>query len=372
MIGDAEEIAAAALLDREYYAKTYPDVAASGTDPLEHFCRFGWREGRQPNPWFDTEWYLAQNQDVCRAGLNPLVHYIRHGEEEGRRPTACFHVGWYAAAYGVPRRGALRHFLAERITGTALPCADLYPVPHLPEYRACRVRGEDPFLRYLADGADPSPDALVIAMSGIFDPNHYFITASDVQERAIDPIVHFCRHGWREHRRPCLYFDPRWYLRTNPSVCRLGINPLAHYILEGEAAGRRPVVFFDPAWYRARYGLPARQSALAHYLAHRRGQQVSPTPRFDVEWYVTQSRIGRNRDPFAHFLRAGTYADVDPSPDFDAAAYRRRHLGRLSRHFRYLLSPERDNPLIHWLETTYDRPQEPEGDASEIPALSAP
>ena len=61
-----------------------------------------------------------------------------------------------------------------------------------------------------------------------------------------------------------------------------------------------------------------------------------------------------NRDPFAHFLRAGTYGDRDPSPDFDAAAYRKRVLGRPSRHFRRLLHPERDNPLVHWLGAQYE------------------
>ncbi len=71
-------------------------------------------------------------------------------------------------------------------------------------------------------------------------------------------------------------------------------------------------------------------------------------------WRATRS--GPNRDPFAHFLRAGTYGDRDPSPDFDAAAYRKRVLGRRSRHFRHLLHPERDNPLVHWLGAQYAAP----------------
>ena len=27
-------------------------------DPLLHFYRFGWREGRKPNRYFDPAWYL--------------------------------------------------------------------------------------------------------------------------------------------------------------------------------------------------------------------------------------------------------------------------------------------------------------------------
>jgi hypothetical protein len=88
-------------------------------------------------------------------------------------------------------------------------------------------------------------------------------------------------------------------------------------------------------------------------LLHRRGQRVSPTPHFDTAWYIGRVRVGANRDPFAHFLLAGTHRDLDPGPDFDAAAYRGRVLGRPSRHFRHLLHPDRDNPLVHFLHANY-------------------
>ena len=52
---------------------------------LLHFCRYGWREGRKPNQYFDPAWYLEHNPDVRAAGMNPLLHYMRHGDQEGRR-----------------------------------------------------------------------------------------------------------------------------------------------------------------------------------------------------------------------------------------------------------------------------------------------
>ncbi|HST76240.1 MAG TPA: hypothetical protein VLJ20_12765 [Acetobacteraceae bacterium] len=358
MTKEEAELDATGLFDRAFYTATYPDIPAAAADPLAHFCGFGWREGRRPNPWFEPAWYLATNADVRKSGLNPLLHYSRHGEAEGRRPAPQFDPAWYAEAHRVPRRGALHHFLTHRLDGTALPLADLYAVRHIAPYRDHAARGEDPFLRYIADalrdGHTPLPDAAVIGTSGVFDPNHYFINSTDVHERALDPVEHFCRHGWRENRKPCLYFDTGFYRRTNPEPDRLGINPLAHYLLEGEAAGRRPVVFFDPVWYRRTYAVPDGQSALAHFLVHRRGQRVSPNAHFDVAWYLERNPLGPNRDPFAHFLRAGTYGDRDPSPDFDAGAYRKRVLGRPSRHFRRLLHPERDNPLVHWLGAQYE------------------
>lgn len=36
------------FVDREWYLKTYPDVAAAGADPVVHFERFGRKEGRMP------------------------------------------------------------------------------------------------------------------------------------------------------------------------------------------------------------------------------------------------------------------------------------------------------------------------------------
>ena len=76
------------LFDREFYLRTYPDVAESGVDPLDHFLKLGWREGRNPSPAFCTNAYLKANQDVAALGLNPLVHYLEHGQAEGRKAPA--------------------------------------------------------------------------------------------------------------------------------------------------------------------------------------------------------------------------------------------------------------------------------------------
>jgi len=53
-------------------------------NPVEHYVRHGWREGRDPSPSFITRGYLSANPDVAAAGDNPLLHYILHGKAEGR------------------------------------------------------------------------------------------------------------------------------------------------------------------------------------------------------------------------------------------------------------------------------------------------
>src|ERR1700712_4842245 len=78
------------LFDSAWYLQQNPDVAETGNDPLEHFCRWGWSEERAASAWFDTSWYLEQNPDVTAAEVNPLLHYAHWGDAEGRRPAPDF------------------------------------------------------------------------------------------------------------------------------------------------------------------------------------------------------------------------------------------------------------------------------------------
>lgn len=70
---------AARAFDRAFYLKTYPDVGEAGSDPLEHFMTYGWREGRDPSPEFSVRAYLEAFPDVADADVNPFVHWITHG-----------------------------------------------------------------------------------------------------------------------------------------------------------------------------------------------------------------------------------------------------------------------------------------------------
>lgn len=70
-------------VDRSWYLKVNADVAAAGTDPVDHYLRFGWREGRDPRPDFSATGYLKLHEDVARTPQNPLIHYLRHRQLEG-------------------------------------------------------------------------------------------------------------------------------------------------------------------------------------------------------------------------------------------------------------------------------------------------
>ncbi len=94
----ARIIRTSGLFDSAWYLETYPDVAARKVDPLQHYLRYGAREGRDPNRLFSSSWYLASNADVTESGLNPLVHFVLRGAKEGRNPGPLFDTKWYLDA----------------------------------------------------------------------------------------------------------------------------------------------------------------------------------------------------------------------------------------------------------------------------------
>jgi hypothetical protein len=306
--------------------------------------------------WFDGDWYLLRNPDVRQVGIDPLAHYLRYGEAEGRYPSPWFNPAWYRAAYDVPAdQSALEHFLTRRATGDFLPCAALYLVPHVPPWRDDPAAGVDPFDRYLTATLVPErellPDLTVIQPSGLIDTMYHQINAVDRYEAELDPVLHYCRFGWRTGLRPSTAFAPDWYAEVNPMVARPRINPLTHYILEGEAANRRPAPWFDPAWYRSEYHVPPGHMALTHYLQHRHARAVSPNPLFDVDWYVARyaASIPPEVDPFSHYLLSGAMRDIDPSPRFDARMWRHRHMAPLAAEGQSELPVTARNPLVHYL-----------------------
>jgi hypothetical protein len=346
--GQVRTIIETGLFDADWYRRRYADVNPD-VAPIRHYAAHGARENRAPNPWFDPIWYrsayrLPPDEDV-------LSHYVSDGEPRGLRPSPNFDPDWYRATYHLDTgQSPLADFLLRRKTRTVAPSAAMWPALGLPKPRLTG-HADDVFLSI----GDAQAGYLVLRDQGLFDENHYALQSPDVLAAGVDLLQHYCVFGWREGRRPNFYFEPGFYAATNPDVARLDVNPLVHYLLLGEPEGRRPIVFFDPIWYRTSYEVPEHRSALAHFLTHRREGNVSPNSFFDPSWYARQKGepIRPGRDPFARFLIAGLTEDVPPSPRFDPAAWRRRSIGRVSRHFRHLLDPGRDNPLVHYLLTTY-------------------
>ena len=81
-----DEALVADAMDPDWYRAMNPDVAAAGADPVDHFLRHGWREGRDPVAAFSVRDYLDLYPDIAEAGINPFLHWLKAGKAEGRLP----------------------------------------------------------------------------------------------------------------------------------------------------------------------------------------------------------------------------------------------------------------------------------------------
>ncbi len=75
-IRDYNLIKKSKLFDSEYYLAENEDVKRAKIDPIKHYLKFGWKEGRNPSTNFDGNEYLNKRHDVKAAGICPLVHYL--------------------------------------------------------------------------------------------------------------------------------------------------------------------------------------------------------------------------------------------------------------------------------------------------------
>ena len=212
LLRDCRLIAKSGWFDAGYYRLQYPDVA-KGQDPLLHYAETGWRENRDPSPYFSSKAYLRNNPDIGQFGINPLIHYLRWGRHEGR-------------PYPLPRRPK-RNWEALFCYWLALQSCRFRSRLNRGDRMQCRSDRE------LLLGC------FLMAKSGLFDRDYYLWFYSDIVQAGIDPLLHYAVQGWKESRNPSARFSTESYLRNNPDVMRMGINPLVHYLRWGKRERRR-------------------------------------------------------------------------------------------------------------------------------------
>src|SRR5690606_6823481 len=198
-------IRASGLFDEAYYLATYPDVAAGGRDPLDHYLAHGADEGRNPSLWFDTRYYLRHNPDVARSGTNPLQHFCETGWKELRNPCRGFDVWWYWANYLDPAAedvNPLSHFVAEGQALGYLPRPRL-PVAQVPgsghRHPAGRpVRRLCLFAGYDRDGlVDDYVVAYVRELARFADV--YYMADCEMRSGQLERLAPFVKGAWACH-----------------------------------------------------------------------------------------------------------------------------------------------------------------------------
>jgi hypothetical protein len=204
-----------AAFDPAFYRAIHTDLPPD-MGPLWHYRMQGWREGRDPAPWFSSHAYLTAYPDVKRLKVDPFFHYLTRGRHEGRDVLPSDHArAWYAAIDWSPQAWSHTAFGAAPSPGARMAHA---ATPVLP---VGLTRAES--------------DA---AVARHFDAAFYLAVNPDVAASGMDPLEHFLITGWLEGRDPSTEFSVRDYLDANPDVAASGLNPFAHYVVAGRAEGR--------------------------------------------------------------------------------------------------------------------------------------
>ncbi len=100
----------AGAVDEAGYLEHNPPQAERGAEPVDHFCRRGWRRLRNPSLDFDVWWYVAEYLDPAddsETAVNPLVHYLVDGRFRGLLPLPEPTARPRHALDGPPRRACL-------------------------------------------------------------------------------------------------------------------------------------------------------------------------------------------------------------------------------------------------------------------------
>ena len=67
--------------DRKYYLERYSDIKKNNVDPLAHYISHGYKENRDPAPWFSTSFYKSKYPNFNLYNVDPFTHYIIWGKD---------------------------------------------------------------------------------------------------------------------------------------------------------------------------------------------------------------------------------------------------------------------------------------------------
>ena len=241
-----------AAVDPAFYRAVNPELDEADLDPVRHYAAQGWREGRDPAPWFCSAAYLAANADVRRSGVEPFYHYLLIGRREGREVA--------------PSPKGESYLLGRAGRGEAAGWRFEPPSPR--PAAPVRMRAAPP------PAEDPQAVVQLRALVATeFDAEFYLDANPDVAAAGSDALDHFLMAGWREGRDPNPRFSTKDYLETYPDIAQAGVNPFHHYLLAGRAEGRSP-----RATTGFRYSTLAALRPVAERVAALKAERSGPKP----------------------------------------------------------------------------------------------
>jgi hypothetical protein len=377
---DVEISVISKVFDVEYYAREYPDLDFDRIPPILHYVEVGWREGRNPNAFFDTVSYFLQNPDVARADINPYYHYLLHGAAEGRQVESSITpssrarllfghaiVDWvkeiephidldfYRQQFIEPIHAGVNlvaHYAYRGWREGKLPSADFDPNwiarhaginrymvnPLLIKIRADE-EGFDTSL--IEDPASRDVVEIEVAESELSDsaPSNQDLRQSGITELPDDEA---------RLNLVATEFDPTYYLNAYSDVAQAGIDPLDHFFYTGWREGRNPNNWFDTDYYKStlQNSPDAGLNPFWHFLAVGRSEGRSPRPpelppsqadqtsansdifsivkaEFDPSYYLATypDVADAGIDPLTHYCYEGWKEGRNPNDQFESSYY---------------------------------------------------
>lgn len=154
-------------------------------DPAAHYFLHGEAANERPSSHFDPGYYRAANPDVAASGTNLLLHYQRYGRAEGRLGVK-------------PLDAPLQPQGVDTADAVAVKLIVSSPDFDVEAYNLLigkNLSAEDAAIHYLSEGeaADLSP-------SEEFQPKYYRERYPDVATTGTNLYLHFIKHGRSERR----------------------------------------------------------------------------------------------------------------------------------------------------------------------------
>ena len=155
------------LIDADWYHRAYPDTAS--VDAKAHYSETGWREGRNPNPYFDTAWFRSSYMDPADLAC-PLIRYLEMSRLRPMPPNAIVDVEFLGATENPAASESLLHLLMDS-PGIDRPAARFSREKYLqqnPDIRGVHIAPEIHFYRQgITENRAINEDCFVVADADI-------------------------------------------------------------------------------------------------------------------------------------------------------------------------------------------------------------
>jgi glycosyltransferase involved in cell wall biosynthesis len=218
-----DALSRSALIDLEWYRGRY-GFRGGRLDACFHYLNVGVDLGWDPHPLFSTRWYLTTYPDVVASGQNPLHHYLTSGSREGLWPHPLFDPGSLPLSGGGAGAASsdptdLERYLTTPALRSEKPSRLFDGAWYLETYPDVEACGRNPLYHFVVHG-----EAEGRWPNRLFDPSVYRASFAGEESPEFGFLAHYLHTGWREPRITLAGVDPDWIrLRYG-----LSSDPLAH------------------------------------------------------------------------------------------------------------------------------------------------